>query len=120
MSSWIDPRVAVGPSPLSGRGLFARAPIAVGEIVVIWGGLRVSAVELAASPVRRGSAVAIDEGVYLVGRVDDPPDPADAMNHSCDPTVWLADAVTLVARRPLAAGEELTVNGHPKFPRCGH
>jgi hypothetical protein len=102
--------VTVGPSPLSGQGLFARAPIALGEIVVIWGGLRVSAAELAAMPHRRGSAVAIDDGLYLVGRADDPPDPADSMNHACDPTVWLSDAVTLVARRPLAAGDELTAD----------
>ena len=29
-------------------------------------------------------------------------------NHSCDPNLWWTDAVTLVARRHIEAGEELT------------
>jgi SET domain len=32
-------------------------------------------------------------------------------NHSCDPNLWWGDAYTLVARRPIAAGEEVT-NDH--------
>ena len=40
-----------------------------------------------------------------------PPDwPGIHGNHSCDPNLWLADEVTLVTRRPVAAGEELTVD----------
>lgn len=44
-------------------------------------------------------------------------DPADAaladeyfLNHSCDPNAWMLDAVTLAARRPIAAGEEITAD----------
>jgi len=33
-----------------------------------------------------------------------------ALNHSCDSTLWMADEVTLIARRAIAAGEELTVD----------
>ena len=29
-------------------------------------------------------------------------------NHSCDPNLWWIDAYTLAARRPIAAGEEVT------------
>ncbi len=29
-------------------------------------------------------------------------------NHSCDPNLWWADAYTLVARRPILAGEVVT------------
>ncbi len=32
------------------------------------------------------------------------------MNHSCDPSVWMSSAVTLVARRDILPGEELTVD----------
>ncbi len=32
------------------------------------------------------------------------------INHSCDPNVWMKDAFTLIARRPIKAGEELTVD----------
>ncbi len=32
------------------------------------------------------------------------------MNHSCDPNVWMIDEVTLVTRRLVDAGEELTAD----------
>jgi hypothetical protein len=38
LSEWLDPRIEIRPSPIGGQGLFARAPIAVGEPVVLWGG----------------------------------------------------------------------------------
>jgi uncharacterized protein len=33
-----------------------------------------------------------------------------SLNHSCDSNLWMADEVTLIARRDIAAGEELTVD----------
>lgn len=36
--------------------------------------------------------------------------PIHYRNHSCDPTLWHADAYTLVTRRAVDAGEELTVD----------
>jgi SET domain-containing protein len=35
-------------------------------------------------------------------------DPANFMNHSCDPNCWYSDGVRLVARRDIAPGEEIT------------
>ncbi len=32
------------------------------------------------------------------------------MNHSCDSNTWMDDEVTLVARRDIEAGEEVTVD----------
>ena len=32
------------------------------------------------------------------------------MNHSCEPNVWMADTVTLVTRRCISPGEELTID----------
>jgi hypothetical protein len=40
----------------------------------------------------------------------DPGHPVRYGNHSCDPNLWHADAVTIVARRDIAPGEELTVD----------
>lgn len=97
-TSWIDPRLAVWPSPIAGRGLFVRSAMPAGEPVVVWGGELVS--------VYRKSCVAIGEGLYL----DGPPDESDFLNHSCDSNLWMQDAVTLVARRDIATGDEVTVD----------
>jgi hypothetical protein len=37
-------------------------------------------------------------------------DPAARGNHSCDPNAWLASEFVVVARRDIAAGEEITTD----------
>lgn len=47
----------------------------------------------------------IDEDLVMAA----PPDGRDYyINHSCDPNLWMADNVTVVARRDIHPGEELT------------
>jgi hypothetical protein len=36
-NAWIDSRLEICPSPLGGKGTYARQPIREGEIVTIWG-----------------------------------------------------------------------------------
>jgi hypothetical protein len=69
---------ADGPSPIAGRGLFATAPIPAGTAVF----------RFAAAPTS--------------------PSQLQTLNHSCDPNLWWTDGHTLVARRDIAAGDELT------------
>ena len=123
--SVLTPGVEVRPSPIEGLGLFATRAFAPGEVVVLLGGRVVDdagwAAAAAPGPV---SGYAIDEGRHLVQAEDDP---ARFGNHSCDPTTWLVDETTLVARRTIAAGEELTsdyatMTGDPAWAltcRCG-
>jgi hypothetical protein len=73
---------------------------------------------------RRRYAVQIDDDHYLVTPLLGL-GAADLVNHSCDPTARLAGADTLVARRDLAAGEEVTydyatsdANPHLGFDCC--
>ena len=82
---WVDPRIEVRPSPLHGKGMFARAPIRQGEVVTVWGGT-------------------------LLLTEDDIAGLTDYINHSCDPNVWMLDEVTLAARRDIPVGEELTID----------
>jgi SET domain-containing protein len=109
---WIDPRIEIRPSPISGRGMFARSLIKAGDVVVIWGGVVFTQAEVAAGNAAERSTVAIGEGLYLgspVGQYDrERDDLGDFINHSCDPNCWMQDEVTLVARRDIRPGEELT------------
>jgi uncharacterized protein len=103
--SWLSPDVAVGPSEIEGSGLFARRAFAADEKVLVLGGTLIDDAELARlSP---QSSLAIGEGLNLM---QDDDDPARYGNHSCDPNLWLADEVTVVTRRPVEAGEELTID----------
>ncbi|HEY0603637.1 MAG TPA: SET domain-containing protein-lysine N-methyltransferase [Herpetosiphonaceae bacterium] len=103
--TWIDPRVELGESATHGQGLFAKELIRAGETVIIWGGIAYTEAELRAGKVPRGiSYMFIDDGLILTG-----PDKAMDyyVNHSCDPNIWMADQVTVVARRDIQPGEEL-------------
>jgi hypothetical protein len=81
-ASWLHPDTAAAPSAIAGTGLFATADIPGGAAVA-----RVS-----------------DPASIVAG--------ADGWmgNHSCDPNLWWGADGTLVARRDIAAGEELTVD----------
>lgn len=52
----------------------------------------------------------IDEGLWLGNRVDEPLTDDYFINHSCDSNMWMKDEVTLIARRDIAAGEEVTMD----------
>jgi hypothetical protein len=128
---WLHPGIEVRRSPISGDGLFAKAPIPAGTAVSRLGGRLVTGQELAAlftagRPPEHGyvDAITVTDTVHLVlppGR------PNGKGNHSCDPNLWWAAPYTLVARRAIAAGEELTndyatstgVAGFTMSCRCG-
>lgn len=123
-SSWLDPRLVVAPSPIEGRGLFAGEPIGAGEVVVRLGGERLTDEAFRERGLVEYSSVAIGERLNLL-LIDD--EPVNFGNHSCDPNLRMADEVTRVARRPIAAGEEVTSDyavytadlSWSMFCRCG-
>ena len=128
---WLHPSVAVGPSGIEGRGLFATAGLRAGAVVARLGGRLVDTAvlrELLADSAAGRSAyvdtVTVLDDVHLVLP---PRRPVGYGNHSCDPALWHDGAFTLVARRDLAPGDEVTVDyatqtADPGFAmpcRCG-
>ncbi len=116
-TEWIDPRIRIQPSPIHGKGMFAIAPIKQGEVVNIWGGTVLLASEdIEGKKAKEWKAkgyvwAAIGEGLYLANLLGgDNKDLTNFINHSCDPNVWMQDEVTLIARRNITAGEEITVD----------
>lgn len=105
-TTWYDPRAEVRPSSIHGMGMVARQPIHEGEIVVRIGGTVMTEEEFQThiSTVSRYNAIQIDEKIHLM----DVPTALGGMNHSCDANLWMRDEVTVVARRDIMAGEELT------------
>jgi RimJ/RimL family protein N-acetyltransferase len=106
--SWISEAVTAQDSPIHGRGLFATRPIPAREAVAVMGGPRLDDAQLAKyqHDHPRCAAAAIGEGQHVL--LDD--EPLHFLNHSCDPNLWLADEVTIVARHDIDAGQELTVD----------
>jgi uncharacterized protein len=109
---WIDSRLEARPSPIQGQGGFALSSIAADEIVVIIGGSLMTEAEFQRFKTQadRYDAVQIDEDLHLVDVSGALQRVKVSLNHSCDSNLWMADENTLVARRDIAPGEEVTVD----------
>jgi len=107
--TWVSRKLRPGKSPIHGEGVFATAPIGAGELVMEFGGELVAADRL--EDYREPSAWAVKGGLYLALRNTDTEDSLDEyLNHSCDANTWLTGETTLVARRHIAADEEITLD----------
>lgn len=97
----LRPRAAKG-----GFGVFAIAPIRKGEVLVIWGGKVVSALELeTASVIQKRHSIQVDDGYFLIPHTLS--EVGDFVNHSCDPNCGIKGQVSLVAMRNIRPGEEI-------------
>jgi SET domain-containing protein len=109
--SWISPKLVAGKSRIHGVGVIATAPIAVGERLMEFGGQPITAADIETELYRERSIWRVGDDLFLALPHSDPvPSLDENLNHSCDPNSWLADVVTLVARRDIAAGEEITLD----------
>lgn len=108
--SYISPKAAVRPSPIHGRGLFAVAPVARGEVVCVKGGYVFDREALKDLQSRLGPAeIQIGEDLFIGPARDEEREGAMIFsNHSCDPNIGVAGQIVFVALRDIAAGEELT------------
>jgi hypothetical protein len=108
--SYISPKAAVQSSPIHGRGLFATAPIAKGEIVCIKGGYILTRDVLSAMPEWYGGAdIPIAHNLYIGPlRQEEREGSMIFSNHSCEPNIGVQGQIVFVAMRDIAAGEELT------------
>jgi uncharacterized protein len=108
-SWWLHPKLSVRDSPIAGRGLFAIAHIERSEGCCHLAGelMTDERIVLYIGDRARYSALAVNERLHLV---QSDSDPTTKGNHSCDPNLWLADPLTVVARRPIAAGDEATID----------
>jgi hypothetical protein len=106
---WLHPGVEVRDSPIEGRGLFARQPIAAGTVVSRLGGRLVTGDELRrliADPRQPYvDTIGVTETEHLVLP---PRRPNGYGNHSCDPNLWWTGPFDLATRRTVTPGEELT------------
>lgn len=105
-----SPKVEKRQSGIEGIGLYAREPLAAGELVVVKGGHvfdRATRDKLAKT---LGPAeIQIDDDMFI-GPVTQE-ERFDAMmhlNHSCDPNVGIRGQVSFYAMRTIAQGEELS------------
>ena len=90
-----------------GFGTVATEPIAAGEVVASFGGRCCTRRQLDEYPAEQQSrSIQVEEDLFLV--VEAQRQPADLINHSCDPNCGMSGATIVLAMRDIAAGEAIT------------
>ena len=109
--TWVNSKLVSGKSKIHGEGVFANEKIAEGEKVMEFGGELISRQEAFSGNYRSRSIWIIDKDTFLaLPNTDIQPSLDEYLNHSCDANTWLNDEVTLVTRRDIEAGEEITLD----------
>ena len=110
--TYFSPKVEKRQSRIDGRGLFARAAIAAGEIVVVKGGHVLTRAQRDRIGEALGpSEIQITEELFI-GPVTQAQREGGMMhlNHSCEPNLGIQRQIVYVALRDIAADEELTAD----------
>ncbi|WP_203840957.1 SET domain-containing protein [Winogradskya humida] len=105
---WLHPAVRVRASAIAGEGLFAADDIPAGTALSRLGGRLVTGQELQqllTESTTYVDTITVFDDSHLVLP---PAQPNGKGNHSCDPNLWWDEPYTLVTRRAVHAGEELT------------
>ena len=103
---YLTPKARPTATPGRGHGSIASDSISTGEVVAAFGGRCVTADEFDLLPVsQQVRSLQIDDNLYIAGAPE--PEPADFINHSCNPNCILTGNVVLVAGRDIGIGEEL-------------
>lgn len=105
-----SPKTEVRESRIHGRGLFAKAAIAQGEILAVKGGYIVSKQQWTELERELGSAeIQIAEDLFIAPVQKEHREGSMLYsNHSCEPNIGIQGQIAFVAMRDIPAGEELT------------
>lgn len=105
-TSYLSPKLEACSHPeKGGAGVYARELVKKGELLAVWGGDILSRDRLAelSTEIRRYT-IQVDDNLYQVSWT---PEPADYINHCCDPNAGLSGQISLVALRDITPGEEV-------------
>ncbi len=108
--SYRSPKTEVRHSPIHGRGLFATADIAKGEVVLVKGGHIINGAQRKMVNEQIGPVEIQVGDDFFIAPVT-PEERESSMlysNHSCDANLGVRGEITFVAMRDIRAGEELT------------
>jgi uncharacterized protein len=105
-----SPKTEVRDSPIHGKGLFAKEPIAVEEIVAVKGGHILSFGEwMARAPALGSAEIQVSEELFIAPVEQSQREGSMIYtNHSCEPNIAIQGQIVFVAMRDIAPGEELT------------
>ncbi len=108
-SNWVHEALKVIETSDCGYGVVAGEAIREGTLVVMFGGVVITAAEFDALPdSMQHFPFQVADELFLGPRDESDIGAGERINHSCAPTVGFAGAIALVALRDIAQGEFIT------------
>ena len=105
--SYLTPKARPVAVAAAGRGSIAVESIDAGEVIAAFGGRCVTRDEFDLLPTgQQVRSIQIEERLFLAGPVE--PEPADFINHSCEPNCGMSGNNVLVALRDIEVGDALS------------
>ncbi|TAN32137.1 SET domain-containing protein [Patescibacteria group bacterium] len=109
--TWANPKLKAEKSKIHGDGVFTNERILEGEKVMEFGGELISREQALSGKYRSRSIWIVGADRYLALPKSDNQESLDEnLNHSCDANTRLIDEVTIVAKRDIEAGGEITLD----------
>ena len=105
---WLSPKIEIKVAHEKGKGIFAVLPINSGEKILIWGGQYVDEKKAIQEKARGKKVMQWDDNLYSIENNGE--DLGYFINHSCDPNTWMIGAYTIIAKRNIKVGEEITTD----------
>jgi SET domain-containing protein len=109
-TSYLTPKAELRErNEIAGKGIYAVEPILKDELLILWSGVIMNRAELEAlSDKERSMTAQVHDQFYQVSPL--PGEPADFINHCCEPNAGMWGEITVVARRDIEPGEEICID----------
>lgn len=107
--SWVNPKLEIRETNKYGKGVFTKKDISKNEILTIFGGYIMTAMEEAKLPAEicdNGLQISKDFVISIKKRSE--LEIASFFNHSCDPNAGFKGQIVLVPLRKIKRNEEIT------------
>lgn len=107
-SGYLSPKLELRSAPEKGGfAVYTHESIKKNDLLAVWGGRVVTLDEvMTLSREEQGHTIQIFDELYLAPL--DMEEPADMINHSCNPNSGICGQIALIAMRDIVAGEEIT------------
>jgi hypothetical protein len=110
MEPWFADGLEVRLSIVHGQGLFVTEAFPFGSLIIRLGGCLFHISQRRSADVMPSTSTPLSEEVILAEPARGRKDYSDYLNHSCEPNIGFRDAISIVAIRNIAAGEELVID----------
>jgi len=104
---WMNPNLAVRDTKKYGNGVFAIKKIKRGELCAVFGGYVISYKDEAKLPSKYNDTGIQISDQFVISTLYNK-EPADNLNHSCNPNTGVKGQIFLVSMRKIEIGEQVT------------